>query len=62
MDDAVENGIGQGRVLNSGMPLINGKLGGEETGGAPIAVIQEVQELPGVIRRQGISQPFVQDD
>ena len=51
MDDAVENSIGQGRVLNLGMPLVNGKLGGEETGGAPIAVIQEVQELPGVIRR-----------
>ena len=40
MDNAVENGIGYGGLLDLLMPLINGKLGDKEASGSAIAVIE----------------------
>jgi hypothetical protein len=62
MDDPVENGIGKGRVLNLRMPMVDGELGGKQTGRSAVAVIQEIQHLSGIIGREGISEPFIQDD
>jgi hypothetical protein len=62
MDNAVEDGIGESGILNLRMPLVDGELGGKETGGAAVAVIQEVEDFAGLVRGQGISEPFIEND
>ena len=59
MDQSVENRIGQRWILNFGMPLVDGELGGQQAGGAAIAVIEEVEDVPGVIGGEGIAEPFI---
>lgn len=62
MDNAVEDGIGERGILNLRMPLVDGELGGKETGGAAVAVIQEIKHFAGLIRGEGISEPFIKND
>ena len=62
MDNAVEDGIGEGGILNLRMPLVDGELGGKETGSAAVAVIKEVEEVAGLVGGQGISEPLIKND
>ena len=62
MDNTVEDGIGEGGILNLRMPLVDGELGGKETGGLAVAVIQEVEDIASLIGGQGISEPLIQND
>lgn len=59
MDNAIQDGISEGGVLNFLMPFIDGKLGGEEAGGSAIAVIDEIEDLMG---GQIIAEPFIKND
>ena len=62
MDDAVEDGIGEGGILNLRVPLVDGELGGKETRGLAVAVIEEVEDIAGLIGGEGITEPFIEDD
>jgi hypothetical protein len=62
MDNAVEDGIREGGILNLRMPLVDGELGGKETRGAAVAVIEKVEDLAGLIGGQGIPEPFIEND
>ena len=62
MDDAVEDSISEGGVLNLRMPLVDGELGGKETGGATVAVIKEIEDFASLIRGKGIPEPFIKND
>ena len=62
MDDAVEDGIGEGGILNLRGPLVDGELGGKETRGLAVAVIEEVEDIAGLIGGEGITEPFIQND
>jgi hypothetical protein len=62
MDNAVEDGIGEGGILNLRMPLVDGELGGKETGGAAVAVIEKVEDVASLIWGQGVTKPFIEND
>jgi hypothetical protein len=62
MNNAVEDGIREGGILNLRMPLVDGELGGKETRGAAVAVIEEIKNFPSLIGGQGIPEPFIEND
>ena len=62
MDQAVENSISQGGILNLRMPLVDGELGGQQASGPAIAVIEKVEDIAGLVRREGIAEPFIKND
>jgi hypothetical protein len=45
MNEAVEDGIGQRRVVEEGVPMFDGKLAGDECRAAVIAVIEDLEEV-----------------
>jgi hypothetical protein len=53
VDKPVEDCIGQGGVGQTGMPVRDGHLGSQQRGAASIAVIQDLQQVPGLGPRQG---------
>jgi len=57
MDNAVKDGISEGGILNLRMPLVDRELGGKKTGGTAVAVIEEVEDFPSLIRGKGIPEP-----
>jgi hypothetical protein len=62
MDKAVENGIGNSWISNVGMPVVDWQLAGDDGGGAPMAIVDDLQQvatLLGVERRQP---PVVEDE
>jgi len=49
MDNAVEDGISKGRVLDLLMPLGNRQLRGKQTRGFAIAFIEQVQKIASLL-------------
>ena len=49
MDEAVEDGVGEGRVAEQFMPLSQGKLAGDEGGARGVAVFEEFEEVAAVL-------------
>ena len=62
MNDAVQDGIGEGWILNLLMPVWDRELGGKETGSSAIAVIEEIENVPSMVGGHLISEPFVEND
>jgi hypothetical protein len=61
VDKTVENGIGQSGVWESGMPIRDGDLSGDDRGGSPEAVVEYFEQ---VLRRgewDRIAQPVIKD-
>ena len=42
---AVQNGIGHRRISNDFVPLLNGKLAGDEGGALALAIIEDFQQI-----------------
>src|SRR6202011_443327 len=62
MDQAVEDGVGVGGVTDQRVPLIDGKLAGDDGGMAAVAVLEDLQE---VVASRGIERfeaPVVEDE
>lgn len=62
VDEAVEDGVGVGRVADEGVPLVDRELAGDEGGTAAISVLQDLQE---VVAGAGIERgeaPVVEDE
>ncbi len=62
MNEAVEDGVGIGRIANDFMPTVDGKLRGDHGGAAPIAVFKDFKEIMpgGGIER--LQSPVIQDE
>jgi hypothetical protein len=61
MDEAVEDGVGVGRVADEGVPLVDRELAGDEGGTAAISVLQDLQEVvAGAVIERGET-PVVED-
>ena len=45
VNEAVEDGVGIGRIANDFMPAVDGKLRGDHGGAAPIAIFEDFQEI-----------------
>ena len=61
MGNAVKDGIGESRVLNLRMPLLQWQLSRKQAGALSIATIEEVEEFTSVINRECITQPLVEN-
>ena len=46
MQQAVADGIGQGRVADIGMPVTDGALAGDDGGAGLVAVFDDLQQVP----------------
>ena len=61
MYEAVEDGVGERGVAQVGMPLVDGKLAGDEGGGALVAVVEDVEQVAhGLVGER--REPEVVDD
>ena len=45
MDDAVENGVSQGRIANDLMPAIGRELAGDQQGSPVIAIVDDLEQI-----------------
>jgi hypothetical protein len=62
VNESVKNGVRQGWIGNSLVPLRHGDLGDDEGGLLVIAIIEQFQEVSGLGRRQRISEPVVENE
>ena len=61
VDEAIEDGIGQGRVADDIVPLLDRQLAGDDGGAAPVAVLLDLQQFAPLDGRQWFRPPGVQD-
>ena len=45
VDEAIEHGVGIGRISNEHMPLVHGELAGDDGGTMTIAIFEDFQEV-----------------
>jgi hypothetical protein len=55
MHQAVEDGIGQRRVADRVMPMLHRQLAGDNGRARPMAVIEDLQQIPTALVGQGAS-------
>jgi hypothetical protein len=60
VDNAIEDRIGDGGVLNEFMPVIYGKLAGDKSGAKAVAVIDEFQEIAALFCIEFTHSPIIQ--
>lgn len=53
MDQAVKDGVGVGWIAHQRVPLIDGKLAGDDGGAAAVAVLDDLQQ---VVTGRGVEQ------
>jgi hypothetical protein len=62
VDDSVENGVGKRRGANHIVPAIDGNLAGDDQGALVIAVLDDFEEIAGLLGRQGFRPPIVENE
>src|SRR5947209_15733147 len=62
VDEAVEDGVGVGRVANDLMPFIDGDLAGEEGRAAAVAFFEDLIEVAAGAGVEGIEAPIVENE
>lgn len=62
VDETVQDGVRQSWVLEPFMPGRYRRLAGQQGRFVPEAVIEDVDDLSGLIRRHGITEPIVDDE
>ena len=61
VDNAIEDGVREGWVFDVLMPILDLQLREEDRGVFPEAIVDQVEQLPSVLLREWISEPFVDD-
>jgi len=59
--EPVEDGVGDGRVGDGLMPLLDRELAGHDRRAAPVPIVNDLQEVAPLIRRQVGETPVVED-
>ncbi len=62
VDQAIQDGIGQGRIPDLGVPFIHQELGSHESGAEAVTIFEKFQKVPALIVGQGGQAPVIQDD
>jgi hypothetical protein len=62
VDQAIQDGIGQGGVPDLSMPFIHWELSGHKGGTEAVTVFEDFQEVPALFFSQGGQTPIVQGD
>jgi len=60
MDDAIEDGVGDGGFTNHVVPLGDGELGGNQRRFAPVAFFEDFQQIEALLIIEGVSAPVVE--
>jgi hypothetical protein len=61
VDEAVQNGVGVGRIADDFVPTVDRKLGGDHRGAASVALFEDFQEIMarGCVER--LKRPVIKD-
>ena len=57
VDDAVEDGIGQGWIADQVVPAIDRNLAGDQRRAAAVAVLDNLEEIPALLRTERFEAP-----
>src|SRR2546430_11765074 len=61
MDDAIENGVGQGGIANDLMPAIDRDLAGDQQGSPVVAIIDDLEQIAALLGIERLRPPIVDD-
>jgi hypothetical protein len=61
VDEAVENGVGVGRIGDHRMPILDGKLAGDDGGAPAVTLFQNLQQVVSGLGVERLQPPVVQD-
>lgn len=59
MDKAVEDGVGEGRIADHVVPVIDGHLAGDDGGSFLVAVLDDFQEIAALLVVELLGPPVV---
>ena len=62
MEEAVEDGVGQGGVGERGVPVVDGKLADDHGGTELAAVLDDLEQIAGFLGSGGGEQEVVEDE
>ncbi len=61
MDDAVEDGVGEGGLADHLVPTADGQLAGDQSGGGAMAVLDDLQHVAALIGIEPLRSPIVEN-
>ena len=61
VDDAIEDGVGEGRLADDIVPLVEGKLAGDERRAVAIAILDDLHQIAPLVGGEPVRSPVVED-
>ncbi|MFK4667211.1 hypothetical protein ABIF76_008124, partial [Bradyrhizobium ottawaense] len=61
VDEAIEHGVGIGGISNEQMPLVHGKLAGDDGGAMTVAIFEDFQEVVTGAGIERLEPPIIED-
>ena len=62
VDEAIEDGVGEGRITDCGVPGVDRQLAGDDGRGAAMSVIHDLEEIAPLLGCKGREAPIVEDE
>ena len=62
MDEAVEDGIGDGWIADGLVPLVDGQLAGDDGGCLSVAIFEDLQQVASLLGVQDGQTPIVENE
>ena len=62
VNEAVEDGVGERRIADDVMPAIDRHLAGEKDRAGVVAVLDDFEQIAGVVGRERLRAPIVEDE
>ena len=62
MDEAVEDGVGIGRVADHRVPVLDGKLTGDDGGSAAVAIFEDLEQVVASLGVERVEPPIVENE
>jgi len=60
--EAVENSVGDGGIADDFVPMLNGKLTGDDGRAASVPVFHDLQEIAALLREHRRKSPIIKDE
>lgn len=62
VNDAIQDGIGQGRISYYFIPAVHGDLARDEDRTAIVAILDDFEQVPAAVGAQGFRAPVINDE
>ena len=62
VDDAVEDGVGEGGFADDVVPLVQRQLAGDQGGGVLVSVLDDFHEVAALLGVETLGSPIVEDE